>query len=96
MVSAAVRTAWPAGPASSVPSSRKPTARRLPGHPGPISCTLPRVGDPVPISRNWQIPALRARNRTARARNAQFSRTTKAALGAASNSLAAASRSAAK
>src|ERR1035438_8419505 len=39
------------------------------------SCVLSALGMPVPMSRNWRIPASAARKRTPRARNARLART---------------------
>ena len=44
------------------------------------SCTLPWVGMPEPMSRNWLIPAA-VRNRTARPRNARLARAMARTLG---------------
>ena len=59
-------------------------------------CTLPRVGSPVPRSRNWRMPASPARNRTARPRNARLALAMSGTWGAARASRSAAIRSAAK
>jgi hypothetical protein len=39
------------------------------------SWTLPALGMPVPMSRNWRIPASAASQRTARPRKARWART---------------------
>jgi hypothetical protein len=60
------------------------------------SCTLLVVGSPLPMSRNCRIPASSTRYRTARPRNARFSRAPVRAPGVATSIFSAVSRSAAK
>jgi hypothetical protein len=38
------------------------------------SCVLLAVGSPVPMSRNWRMPASAVRSRTLRTRNARLAR----------------------
>ena len=59
-------------------------------------CTLFVAGRPLPMSRNWVMPASAVRYRTARPRNARFSRAATCAAGERRRTCAAVSRSAAK
>jgi hypothetical protein len=67
---------------------------------GAIACAtswvLPAAGRPVPMSRNWRIPASAARNSTARPRKARLARTERDIFGSFFSASSAAARSAAK